>query len=1175
MANLLIPVLVIFWWVANALTSVFSKIEMSNKEQSTIEMKWLDLTFLQLFLGCIFSAFSLIVFQGRSLSLKNVNSYHSILAIIGNIVGHLAVNVSYTFVSSSATQVVKSCEPMFTFFFLLCLQQTKNSGKERMTADVFMSIVLMSLGTALFVMWDITFNIYGIAAAVVSNIAFPLRNIALKRASMYDGPFEKYLNLSFYGTLGLFPLLFLKFLLGIKSFEFSYNGILSATFHGLYNLASISVLQSVAQLNHSILNFSKRLLVITLNIKYFRLLMTWHMVIGLIIIFAGLALYIIHQQSDKDWIRRAFNTILNNPKRYLKSNIKAITLVCLFFAIVHNTMKVEIKEETLPQTPNMAAARDKLTTAWIFNKAVSRLFIDDIKALQSQNKKPVHVYCGTMKCVRKIDSLKNPFIEGKFLLVSDMLSETPLKGWVERHALYKILMGVRFEWYLTQAICLGHLWRYGGIFFFPRYRKYSDQKKEVDYLFPCVVLQSKPEQVQSQRSKRLSPRSVTVIKRMKEFVAEMKNWNSVNLTAMFSNNIWNALSGHCKTDRHWCAYLNRKSLRDLYKREGIPLHDGDQHFGILSYDSQIGRRNRGNIGDEIQGITGLQFLPFVDFFRDRDRNLSPSTVGEHVMFFNAWWGKGRDNWPPRSNIYPVMLSIHTDGRFQNAIRKSSHKIEFLKSREPIGARDTRTQKFMTSIGVRSFFSGCMTLFLKRPREKTKRTDVIYVVDLNREHRALLPKYIREKAKFISHTADYGINYNMLTKRRYLHAYKLLEIYSQAKLVITQRIHAALPCVAMGTPVIFFNGRNLPGGGGLNQTISDRVKGLTNMFHTIDLFRITSEEAQKKLEDFNWSQPPKNPDFATRMRMMSSMWYIIRQKDVFYETALRFGMLPLTPKWMMNAEGQSHIFHLILNARGSKKRSDYYVLSWYQWRCVESVLRHHPTARLYIHSNTLEQKSFDFLTEVGYQITVKRYKIDGLIGNTPLKNIHAPDFVSAAKSRTLKRLGVFRLLLLYQFGGTFLQDDTIVLKPFIKSLGNVNKISLDEKSNVVTWILSFEKGHTFLHDILQGFSRIYSKEMSPGERDTLISKVWQDWQKNAATRNSIKIAQQDQFHSTTARMLSGNNSLYEMIKEKTFVVRVIDAEKCIKKLNRSEVILKDNTFCKSIYNDHCLICSKQY
>ncbi|WP_264821067.1 polysaccharide pyruvyl transferase family protein [Acinetobacter schindleri] len=34
---------------------------------------------------------------------------------------------------------------------------------------------------------------------------------------------------------------------------------------------------------------------------------------------------------------------------------------------------------------------------------------------------------------------------------------------------------------------------------------------------------------------------------------------------------------------------------------------------------------------------------------------------------------------------------------------------------------------------------------------------------------------------------------------------MLEKYSTAKLVITSRIHCALPCLAMGTPVIYING----------------------------------------------------------------------------------------------------------------------------------------------------------------------------------------------------------------------------------------------------------------------------------------------------------------------------------------------------------------------------------
>ena len=69
--------------------------------------------------------------------------------------------------------------------------------------------------------------------------------------------------------------------------------------------------------------------------------------------------------------------------------------------------------------------------------------------------------------------------------------------------------------------------------------------------------------------------------------------------------------------------------------------------------------------------------------------------------------------------------------------------------------------------------------------------------------------------------------------RFSAAFELLESYSLAKVVITQRIHTALPCVAMGVPVIFINAKDMPGGGGNNKGQSSRVAGLTDLFHTID------------------------------------------------------------------------------------------------------------------------------------------------------------------------------------------------------------------------------------------------------------------------------------------------------------------------------------------------------
>jgi hypothetical protein len=55
----------------------------------------------------------------------------------------------------------------------------------------------------------------------------------------------------------------------------------------------------------------------------------------------------------------------------------------------------------------------------------------------------------------------------------------------------------------------------------------------------------------------------------------------------------------------------------------------------------------------------------------------------------------------------------------------------------------------------------------------------------------------------------------------------LKRYATAKLVITSRIHCALPCLALGTPVIFINAFD-------SFVDSCRFEGLLNLFNRIDL-----------------------------------------------------------------------------------------------------------------------------------------------------------------------------------------------------------------------------------------------------------------------------------------------------------------------------------------------------
>ena len=62
---------------------------------------------------------------------------------------------------------------------------------------------------------------------------------------------------------------------------------------------------------------------------------------------------------------------------------------------------------------------------------------------------------------------------------------------------------------------------------------------------------------------------------------------------------------------------------------------------------------------------------------------------------------------------------------------------------------------------------------------------------------ILDEYKEENIETITHRYSLGLTHN----ERFEEAENLLKKYATAKLVITTRIHCALPCLALGTPVI--------------------------------------------------------------------------------------------------------------------------------------------------------------------------------------------------------------------------------------------------------------------------------------------------------------------------------------------------------------------------------------
>ena len=121
----------------------------------------------------------------------------------------------------------------------------------------------------------------------------------------------------------------------------------------------------------------------------------------------------------------------------------------------------------------------------------------------------------------------------------------------------------------------------------------------------------------------------------------------------------------------------------------------------------------------------------------------------------------------------------------------------------------------------------------------------------------------------------------------------------------------------------------------------------------------------------------------------------------------------------------------------------------------------------------------------------KYDVLDLVEHAPLKEFllrfEQTSMDKMEMEKILLKHGVLKLLLLYKYGGTCLDENTIVLK-VIDNPEN-NELSLDSKSEVNGWILhGFEKNHKFLRDVLDTFPTVYNLEMKADGGKALLTKV---------------------------------------------------------------------------------------
>jgi len=266
--------------------------------------------------------------------------------------------------------------------------------------------------------------------------------------------------------------------------------------------------------------------------------------------------------------------------------------------------------------------------------------------------------------------------------------------------------------------------------------------------------------------------------------------------------------------------------------------------------------NTDNIGDDIQTFAQKRFLPKVDYYIDReqlDTFYPEKNLEEPVaVIMNAWYMYQKYNWPPSPYIYPLLISMHISqkdyfgigSKFLDGIGR-----EYLQEFGPVGARDQSTLNLLCEKGIDTYLSGCLTLTIQLDVPKVS-NDIVYLVDLDPKTETVIrDKFPNEVFETVHHAVKY-YEEKLSHEQRMKRVKDLLEKYQNAKCVITSRLHCALPCLALDTPVLLV----------YEEHFEDRIKSFLEL-----LYYVTLEDIQKNKWSYDITFPPQNKETYLKIR----------------------------------------------------------------------------------------------------------------------------------------------------------------------------------------------------------------------------------------------------------------------------------------------------------------------
>ena len=225
-------------------------------------------------------------------------------------------------------------------------------------------------------------------------------------------------------------------------------------------------------------------------------------------------------------------------------------------------------------------------------------------------------------------------------------------------------------------------------------------------------------------------------------------------------------------------------------------------YGLLYY------KDTDNIGDDIQSYAAARFLPRIDYMIDRENieSFVPEKKEYVYTIMNAWYIHDKYNFNFSPYIYPLFISmffkrfLYEDGITYGIDYLNENVICDLKKYSPVGARDIHTKKIFDRLGIDNYFSGCMTLTIEK-FSNVKKEDYIVVVGLNNDEINYIKSKTNRPIKIIRQDVKRGIFSDETWETRKKRVEKILKTYQGAHMVITNKLHCSLPCLALETPVL--------------------------------------------------------------------------------------------------------------------------------------------------------------------------------------------------------------------------------------------------------------------------------------------------------------------------------------------------------------------------------------